>query len=206
MCRLGWGEGGDAWRWRKQLFVWEEEMLGELTLLLQSVNLQVDREDRWLWKLEPSNTFSVSSAYHFLIAQPTVSSMSMSQLIWHKDIPLKILFFAWRLFRARLPTKDNLYRRGVIGADLRMCVSGWDSLESSSHLFLHCNFFGYVWHYIYRWLGISSVTPNTVTSHFTQFMSAAGGANPRQSMMQVFWFATVWEIWKVFENIHFEEI
>jgi len=46
MCRLGWGEGGDAWRWRKQLFVWEEEMLGELTLLLQSVNLQVDREDR----------------------------------------------------------------------------------------------------------------------------------------------------------------
>jgi len=39
------GVGGEAWRWRRQLFVWEEEMLG---LLLQSVNLQVDKEDRWL--------------------------------------------------------------------------------------------------------------------------------------------------------------
>ena len=46
MYRRGRGLGGDAWSWRRQLFVWEEEILGELTLLLQSVNLQVDREDR----------------------------------------------------------------------------------------------------------------------------------------------------------------
>ncbi|MCI29210.1 receptor-like kinase [Trifolium medium] len=29
MSLLGWGAGGVAWVWRRQLRVWEEEMLGE---------------------------------------------------------------------------------------------------------------------------------------------------------------------------------
>ncbi|MCI78710.1 hypothetical protein A2U01_0099981, partial [Trifolium medium] len=28
MCELGWDEGGAAWQWRRQLRVWEENMLG----------------------------------------------------------------------------------------------------------------------------------------------------------------------------------
>ena len=47
MCQLGWGENGEAWKWRQRLFAWEEEKVGELCLLLQNVTLQVD-EDRWL--------------------------------------------------------------------------------------------------------------------------------------------------------------
>ncbi|MCH85634.1 HcrVf2 protein-like protein [Trifolium medium] len=29
MCELGWEEGGAAWQWGRQLWVWEEEMTGE---------------------------------------------------------------------------------------------------------------------------------------------------------------------------------
>jgi len=122
--------------------------------------------------------------------------MVASQSIWHKDILLKIVLFAWRLFQDRLPTKDNLFRRHIIDADSRTCVSGCGSLETSPHLLLHCNTFGSVWHFIYRWLGISSATPYSVTDHFSLFILAAGGAKARQSIMQVLWFATVWEIWK----------
>lgn len=118
-------------------------------------------------------------------------------------IPLKIVLFVWHLFRDRLPTKDNLFRRGVIGADLRMCVSGCGSLETSSHLLFHCNTFGYFWYYIYRWFGISSATPYSVTDHFTQFIYAAGGAKAGQSIMQMLWFATVWKIWKERNNMIF---
>jgi len=39
MSQLGWGEGGEAWRWRRKLFVWEEEMVGELILLLANVTM-----------------------------------------------------------------------------------------------------------------------------------------------------------------------
>jgi len=111
---LGWGVGGEAWRWRRRLFAWEEELVEGLMLLLQNVSLQVDKDDRWLWTLESSYAFSVRSAYRFLTSQPSIDlSMTISSL-WHKDVPLKVVLFAWRLFRDRLPTKDNLHRRGVI--------------------------------------------------------------------------------------------
>jgi len=39
MSQLGWGEGGEAWRWRRRLFAWEEELVGEFILLLADVTL-----------------------------------------------------------------------------------------------------------------------------------------------------------------------
>ena len=54
MCQLGWGEEGQTWRWRRGLFAWEEELVGEFKFLLQDVTLQVDKVDRWLWNLETS--------------------------------------------------------------------------------------------------------------------------------------------------------
>jgi len=69
MCQLGWGEEGEACRWRRRLFAWEEEVVGELTLLLLNVSLQVDKDDRWLWTLDTSKTFTVRSAYNLLTSQ-----------------------------------------------------------------------------------------------------------------------------------------
>jgi len=57
MCQLGWGEGGEAWSWRRRLLAWEEELEEELKLLLQNVILQVDKVDCWLWHLESSYDF-----------------------------------------------------------------------------------------------------------------------------------------------------
>jgi len=97
--------------------------VGEFILLLHGVSLQVDNTDKWLWTLETSHVFSVRSAYNFLTFQPsTVLPVAVSSL-WNKDIPLKVVMFAWRLFRDRLPTKDNLLRRGVIHHEARLCVT-----------------------------------------------------------------------------------
>jgi hypothetical protein len=75
MCQLGWGEDGEAWQWRRKLFAWEGEQVGELCLLLKNVNFQVDREDRWIWNLETSNAFSVRSPYKFLASQYNTDAM-----------------------------------------------------------------------------------------------------------------------------------
>jgi len=200
MSQLGWGEGGEAWRWRRRLFVWEEEMVGELILLLGNVSLQVTREDKWLWSLEDSKAFSVRSLYNFLTLQPPAELPDDASSIWHKDVPLKVVLFAWRLFRDRLPTKDNLLRQGVIHFDSRLCVAGCGTVETSHHLFLHCNFFGTVWHSIYSWFGISVANPFYVSDHFHQFGFCGGLARRRCSILQVIWFATVWEIWKERNN------
>jgi len=193
----GWGVDGEAWRWRRRLFVWEEEMLGDLTLLLQNVILQVDKDDRWLWTLESSHVFSVKSAYNALTTQPPIELPVVVCSLWHKDVPLKVVLFAWRMFRDRLPTKNNLHRR--------MCVSGCGSTETSNHLFLHCNIFGSIWHFINRWSGTSAAAPFYVSDHFNQFSFSGGISKVHCSIIQAIWFATVWEIWKERNNRLFND-
>ncbi|XP_024642145.1 uncharacterized protein [Medicago truncatula] len=151
----------------------------------------------WLWNLETSNAFLVCSTYNFLTAQTIVDTDPVDvELLWHKDVPLNVVIFAWRMFRNRLPTKDNLNRRGVLNNNSCLCASRCGSLETASHLFLHCFIFGSVWHFIIRWVGISSVLPYYATDHFPQFSFGGGGSKVRQSILQVIWFAIVWEIWK----------
>ncbi|RHN59920.1 putative reverse transcriptase zinc-binding domain-containing protein [Medicago truncatula] len=204
MFTLGWGLEGAAWRWRRGLFAWEEELVGDLRLLLQNVTLQVDRVDRRFWRLETDSVYTVRSAYNFLTANaPTDGAVSLP-FLWNRDVPLKVVLFAWRLLRDRLPTKDNLIRRHVMGIDDQFCV-GCGEVETSSHLFLHCNLFGAIWNYIFRWIGVSSVLPGDVISLFNQFNFFGGAANSRKALLQVIWFASVWEIWKERNNRVFND-
>jgi len=135
-------------------------MVGVFLLLLHNVILQVDKVDSWLWTLETSQVYSARSAYRILaINSPLINPVPAADL-WHTDVPLKVFLFAWRLFRDKLPTKENLHHHGVLDRDSRLCVTGCDLVESSRHLFLHCNTFGSVWYLIYRWLDISAVVPS----------------------------------------------
>jgi hypothetical protein len=48
MFALGWREDREAWEWRRQLRVWEEEeMLEECQSLLINLSLQAQSSDRW---------------------------------------------------------------------------------------------------------------------------------------------------------------
>ena len=129
MCQLGWGVEGQAWSWRRRLLAWEEEAVGELILLLQSVSLQVDSTDTWRWKLEISHVFSVRSAYTVLTSESVAASTMAVTTPWHLQVPVKVVLFAWRMFRERLPMKDNLLHRGVITLNSRLCTAGCNSVE-----------------------------------------------------------------------------
>jgi hypothetical protein len=200
MNLLGWGDGGGAWNWRRTLFAWEEEMLEQLRLLLLTVTLQVGRVDKRVWRLETSSVYTVRSAYKFFNANVPADPGVPIDSLWHKDVPLKVVLFVWRLLRDRLPTKDNLYRRQVIDIDARSCVAGCGEVETSSHLLLHCSMFGSVWYHILRWLGVSAVLPCDADSHYYQFGYIGGVSKTRRSILQVIWCATVWEIWKERNN------
>jgi len=47
MYDLGWDIRAGAWRWRRRLRAWEEELLEECKLLLLTVVLQVNDDDVW---------------------------------------------------------------------------------------------------------------------------------------------------------------
>jgi len=41
----GWDEEGEAWKWRRRLWAWEEVLVEECRNMLLNVMLQVDIED-----------------------------------------------------------------------------------------------------------------------------------------------------------------
>lgn len=84
--------------------------------------------------------------YLFLTSLQSQQASAVSNLVWHKNVPLKVLVFAWRLHQNRLLTKDNLARRNVIAADAGLCLAGCGDMESANHLLLTCNVFGNIWY------------------------------------------------------------
>jgi len=143
MFSLGREERGEAWSWRRRLFVWEEGLLGECRVLLINITFQVNSGDHWKWNLDPNVGYYVWGANELLVN--LVSHSPVSELIWHNDILLKVSVFAWHFLRNWLPTKDNIFRRGMPNQDSRLCVSGCGVTKSTYHLFLNCNLFDSVW-------------------------------------------------------------
>lgn len=67
MFAKGWGEGGEKREWRRRLWDWEEELVGECRLLLANVIWQDSTADAWSWHLDDSGSYSVRSLYDMLI-------------------------------------------------------------------------------------------------------------------------------------------
>ncbi|AET02011.2 hypothetical protein MTR_8g027210 [Medicago truncatula] len=93
--------GGEAWGWRRRLRVWEEEMLEECRQLLNGVVLQPNIFDRWLWDSVSDGGYTVRGVYEQLTTQADPQDVTTGDLIWHKQVPLKVSIFvgAWKSLR-----------------------------------------------------------------------------------------------------------
>ena len=116
-------------------------------------------------------------------------------LVWHRQVPLKVSIFAWRLLRDRLPTKSNLVARGIISPEAHFCVSGCGGIETAQHIFLSCSTFASLWGLVRSWIGFSAVDAHAHPDHFVQFTFSAGGLRARRSFLQLIWLACTWIVW-----------
>ena len=206
MLAPGWEEGGEAWSWSWRLWVWEEELLVECRLLLNNIILQPNVSDRWIWQPDIVGGYMVRGAYQLLTAQATHNVAVIEDLIWHKQVPLKVSILAWRLMRNRLPTKDNLLHRGIIQDEASRCVAGGGNVESAKHLFLHCDTFGSLWQHVRLWLGVVGVEPHSIHDHIYQFTHYLGVSKARRSFLQLLWLLCIWLVWNERNNRLFNNI
>ncbi|MCI14847.1 70 kDa peptidyl-prolyl isomerase [Trifolium medium] len=109
-------------------------MVGECRVVLVDIVLQPNILDQWLWRHDAGGGYSVKDVYQLLITMDPPGVDAASDLIWHKQVPLKVSVLAWRLLRNKLLAKDNLVRRNIIAHDSQMCVSGCGGLETTRHL------------------------------------------------------------------------
>jgi len=183
MCAIGGEDGGHVWSWRRRLWVWEEEMVKECRILLANVVVQSNVSDRWQWDPDIHDGYSVRGAYYALTSMISPTRDVTTNLVWHKQVPLKVSIVAWRLLKDMLPTKLNLQRRGIAQVTCIMCISGCGNVESASHLFLHCHIFGSLWQHIRLWICVSGVDAGNICEHFHQFIHYSGHSKARRSFL-----------------------
>lgn len=197
---------GEVLRWRRRLWQWEEELLGECRTLLLDVFLSPNVTDRWVWLPDPVGGYTVRGAYDVLTSQDQIIEASVTDLVWHKQVPLKVSVFAWRLLRDRLPTKMNLIHRRVLAADMSLCAAGCGQQETAQHLFLQCDTFGSLWHLVRDWIGCCGADAEDISDHFLQFTYLTGGAKSRCSFMQLVWLLCAWVVWNERNNRLFNNV
>jgi hypothetical protein len=137
-----------------------------------------------MWQSDPGTGYSVRDAYQLLTYQDSVIMGAAEDLVWHKQVPLKVFIFARRLLRDRLPTKTNLGARNILSTEAHFCVSGC-GIESAQHLFQSCSTFGSLWALVRSWIGFSAVDAYTLPDHIVQFTSSVGGLRARRSFLQL---------------------
>jgi hypothetical protein len=86
--------------------------------------------------------------------------------IWKSGVPSKVCAMAWQLLLNRIPTKENLCKRGIIQHQHSACIFCNASMESVVHLFLHCDTAAKVWYEIMFWLGVVIIVPSIIASAF----------------------------------------
>lgn len=87
-------QDGEGWSWRRRLWAWEEELLEECRALLLDVALFHIVSDTWMWLPDPIGGYSVRGAYDLLTVFDNPSVDSALDLVWHRQVPLKISIFA----------------------------------------------------------------------------------------------------------------
>ena len=116
------------------------------SVLLHNIVLQDTVYDSWRWPLDPVYGYLVRGAYRHITSSGDLVDKTLVEDVWHKQIPSKVSILVWRLFRNKIPMKDNLAQRGVISLFDTACSAGCELPESALHMFILCNVAGELWY------------------------------------------------------------
>jgi hypothetical protein len=197
-----WVGGGWRWvlSWRREFFDWEVPIYREFMDHIQQFVPSV-REDTWVWCDDRADGFSVKSCYFLLLRkfreQRLLDPCTMFAVskIWSCGIPSKISAFSWQLLLNRIPTKENLCKRGIIPQHQSVCIFCNGSLELAVHLFLHCDTAAKVWYEIMSWLGLVIIVPLNIASAFACLVEHGKGKKEKVCLSLI-WNSYMWSMWK----------
>ncbi|XP_019447270.1 PREDICTED: uncharacterized protein LOC109350495 [Lupinus angustifolius] len=100
--------------------------------------------DKLAWKSSTHGLLSAKDAYLHL--NPGSVQHNWGAILWFDTIPPSKSFTAWRLLNNKMPTDDNLKRRGCVMASI--CNLCNKEEETATHLFFNCPFSVYVWNWL----------------------------------------------------------
>ena len=142
--------------------------------------------DQVTWKAGPSATFIVRSQYQFL--KPLRPQDRAIYTLWNLSSPPKVKITMWLAVHDRLPTDLYLHRRHI-----RLRIFCENHPESSTHIFLLCDFVRRVWAPV-----VSSMTIPTWPSslrHLWEDWQTLAIPEAVWKIWDIHALAVIWSIW-----------
>jgi hypothetical protein len=180
--------------------MWEEEVLLSLKEDLEGVIL-TNQVDKWRWKFDDFGVFTVNSYYKrlegllFNDLRWRDEEKGVFALLWKCPAPSKVVALAWRVLLNRIPTKENLSLRNVLGPGVHLGCGMCNRIgESALHLFLHCKVANAVWLKLMRWLDCLFITPPNLFVHWECWHGWERDKKVKKRK-GVVWLATIWVLW-----------
>jgi len=102
--------------------------------------------DKLVWIHASDGLLSAKLASLFLL--PSLTTLDWASTIWRPCIPPSHSFVFWRLMLSKIPTDEKMQARGC--TLVSVCLLCYKHAESSTHLFLECDFARTIW----TWLGL----------------------------------------------------
>jgi hypothetical protein len=165
------------------------------------VNL-LEEDDKWSWRPGRGDGFSVKSTYVFLdnlfvnCAPLSTVETFVFKFIWKSGVPSKVSALAWQLVLDKIPSRDNLRRRGVIRLQDALCPSCSSEVESACHFFLHCPYSASIWYDVTRWYGVVAILPSSMPMSLVVLVGC-GSNRRRRKGLAVVWLTFIWVVWKL---------
>ncbi|KAH1246079.1 ATPase family AAA domain-containing protein 1-A [Glycine max] len=179
----------DVFNWRRPLFDSEIAMADGFLGEIAQREIHPQREDNWVWKPNPSGSYSTKSTYDLLWGESMGENQDTTfEELWKLKISAKSSVFAWSLIRDRLPTKLNLKRRQVMVND-NLCPFCSNNEEEAAHLFFNCSKILPLWWESLSWINLHG-TGNV------------GGI--KSTRWKCWWVALTWTIWQHRNKIVFQ--
>ncbi|KAJ9535113.1 LOW QUALITY PROTEIN: hypothetical protein OSB04_un001809 [Centaurea solstitialis] len=113
-----------------------EKDLEEMGINLSSFLKRKDGGSGWIWELDQNKTFTVRSLRRLIdgINLPA----AYTETDWNRWVPNKTNILMWRTLHNRLPTRDNLLKRGISLPTLN-CPICHASPECLDHVMISCS-------------------------------------------------------------------
>jgi len=121
--------------------------------------LHVNMNDRWMWKLPPSQCDLVKSTYQCLTPENIINYVDDKSDSFNN-----------------IPTKVNLFRRGILNHNDQLCTGGCGITEDMDHLFAKCDFFSRILYLVSHWLDFVMVSHETLLDHLAHFGGLGGSS------------------------------
>lgn len=131
--------------WRRPFRPHDLQEWASLLALLNQTQLVEEKEDCVQWSHHSSGLFSVKCFYsEFMKISGPTSNTTLAK-IWKGLVPLRIEIFSWLAIMEKINTRQKLFSLNILPESEALCVFCNSSIESASHLLLHCSFANHLW-------------------------------------------------------------